>query len=422
MRMQDHRDGRTRTRPRIETTFEATFRPWENDFGHEYFLGARRATIAALRLRAYIGKGTARATITDSAHLADRLYLDHAATTPVLPAAREAVADAFQRWANPSSPHAEGRAARAALEAARGRLKTALDWYGDVIFTSGATEAIAIGLTRTEADAVLVSAVEHDAVHRAVPKAYIIPVGSEGLVAHDALVGRLGALGARRPLVAIQSVNNETGVQQSLGVLAGVVRAANGISFCDASQSAGKLALPDADMVAVSAHKCGGPPGVGALLVRDAGLISASGGQERGYRAGTENLPGVLGMVAAFESQRGWIERATDLRRHLEAAIEAAGGQVVAKSSARLPTIASYRMPGVASSAQLIQFDLMGIAVSAGSACSSGTLKPSHVLAAMGWGAVEAAEVIRVSFGPETHRADVYRFIEGWKRISGRAG
>jgi cysteine desulfurase len=378
--------------------------------------------MSRVAVAAYIGKETFRATITDTRVLADRLYLDHAATTQVLAAARAAVADGFVRWANPSSPHAEGRAAQAALEGARARVKTALDWDGEVLFTSGATEAIAMAFGRIDADAVLVSSVEHDAVHRVVPDAYIIPVGADGLVAHDALVGRLGALGARRPMVAIQSVNNETGVQQSLGVLAGVVRASNGLLFIDASQSAGKQTLPNADLIAISGHKFGGPPGVGALLVRDLGMLNASGGQERGYRAGTENLPGALGMAAALEAPRGWLERAVDLRAHLDAAIEAAGGQVVAKASARLATIASYRMPGVASSAQLIQFDLAGIAISAGSACSSGSLKPSHVLAAMGWSDAEAGEVIRASFGPETTRADVYRFIEAWKRIAGRAG
>lgn len=351
-------------------------------------------------------------------HLTDRLYLDHAATTPVLASARAAVADGMANWSNPSSPHAEGRGARAALESARERVKAALDWSGEVLFTSGATEAINMALTRHDADAVLVSAVEHDAVHRVVPTAYVVPVNADGVITHDSLVGRLGALGARRPLVVIQSVNNETGVQQPLGVLAGVIRAANGLLFVDASQSAGKLPLPNADMIAISAHKLGGPPGIGALLIRDLSLLSASGGQERGYRPGTENSPGVLGLATALEAPRGWLDRAADLRTHLNAAIEAAGGQVVAKGSLRLATIASYRMPGVAASAQLIQFDLAGIAVSAGSACSSGTLKASHVLAAMGMDDVAAGEVVRVSFGPDTSRADVYRFIEAWKRVA----
>ena len=352
--------------------------------------------------------------------MAERLYLDHAATTPVLAVARTAFAEGMARWANPSSPHAEGRAARAALEEARNRIKSALDWDGEILFTSGATEAIMIGMQRADCDAVLVSSTEHEAVHRVVPKAYIIPVGSDGLVAHDTLVGRLGALGARRPLVAIQSVNNETGVQQPLGVLAGVVRAAKGHLFVDASQSASKAPLPNADVIAISGHKFGGPPGIGALLVRDLALLSPSGGQERGYRPGTENLPGVLGMAAAIDTSYGWIERAGELRAHLDAAIESNGGQIVAKGAPKLATVSCYRMPGVKASAQLIQFDLAGISVSAGSACSSGSLKSSHVLAAMGWSGSAASEVIRVSFGPETNRADIYRFIDAWKRIAGQ--
>jgi len=350
--------------------------------------------------------------------LTARLYLDHAATTPVVPDARKALADALGHWANPSSPHADGRAARAALEDARERVKTALGWTGELIFTSGATEAIRIALLRTDTDACIVSAVEHDAVHRTVPNAYFLPVQAEGLVARDALVGRLGALGAKAPLVAIQSVNSETGVIQPLDVLSQVIGDAGGLLFADCAQSAGKLALPPADMISISGHKFGAPPGIGALLIRDLAMISPTGGQEKGYRPGTENLPGALAMAAALESPRGWIERANDLRGHLDAAIEAAGGQVVAKKTPRHSAIASYRMPGVPASAQLIQFDMAGISVSAGSACSSGTLKTSHVLAAMGWDDKEAAEVIRVSFGPDTGRADVYRFIDAWKRIA----
>jgi cysteine desulfurase len=353
--------------------------------------------------------------------LAKRLYLDHAATTPVIPAARDAYLDGLSRWANPSSPHGEGRAARAALEDARARTKAALGWPGELIFTSGASEAIAIALTRTESDARFVSGVEHDAVHRLLPKAFFVPVLADGTVARDALVGRLAALGARNPLVAIQSVNNESGVVQPLAALAPVVRNAGGLLFADCAQSAGKLPLPEADLIAVSGHKFGAPAGIGALLVKDLAMIQPSGGQEKGYRPGTENLPGALAMAAALETSRGWISRAGDLRAHLDGAIEAAGGQVVARRAERSPAIASYRMPGVAASAQLIQFDLAGIAVSAGSACSSGTLKVSHVLAAMGWDEKEAGEVIRVSFGPETSRADVYRFLEQWQRIAADA-
>ncbi|NNM76247.1 aminotransferase class V-fold PLP-dependent enzyme [Sphingomonas sp. ID1715] len=336
----------------------------------------------------------------------------------MLLAAREAMRAAIARWANPSSPHAEGRAARAQLEDARQRIAAMLGWDGEVIFTGGATEAIRIALTRAKCDARLVSAVEHDAVHRVAPDAYFLPVQTDGTVLPDALSGRLRALGAKAPLVAVQAVNNETGVCQPLDRLAPIVRRAGGLLLADCAQSAGKMKLPDADLIAVSAHKFGGPPGVGALLVRDFAMLEPSGGQERGYRAGTENLPGAAAMAAALEQSRGWVDRAGDLRAHLDGAIEASGGEVVAKKSPRLATIASYRMPGVAASAQLIQLDLAGIAVSAGSACSSGTLKTSHVLAAMGWQDKEAGEVIRVSFGPETSRADIYRFIEAWRRIA----
>jgi cysteine desulfurase len=349
--------------------------------------------------------------------LTERLYLDHAATTPMLESARLAMTEALESWANPSSPHGEGRASRAALEDARGRIKAALDWDGEVIFTSGATEALVMALGRFDHDAILVGATEHDAVHRTVPKAYFLPVTAEGIVAPDALTGRLGALGAKRPLVVIQHANNETGILQPHEEHIEIIRDAGGALLSDCAQTAGKITLPDADMISISAHKLGGPPGVGALLLRNYGLIAPTGGQEQGYRGGTENVPAIIGLATALEHVRGWVERAADLRAHLDGAIEAAGGQVVARSSQRIATIGSYRMPGLAASAQLIQFDLAGIAVSAGSACSSGTLKTSHVLSAMGWNEQEASEVVRVSFGPETSRADIYRFIDIWKQI-----
>jgi cysteine desulfurase len=188
----------------------------------------------------------------------------------------------------------------------------------------------------------------------------------------------------------------------------------------DCAQSAGKIALPDADLIAVSAHKFGGPPGIGALLVKDFAMLKATGGQEQGYRAGTENLPAALGMAAALERGNDWMREAARLRRMLDEGIEAAGGEVVAGDAERIATIASYRMPGVSSRAQLIQFDMMGISVSAGSACSSGTLKASHVLTAMGWDDVAAGEVVRVSFGPQTSAADIERFMDAWTRIAAK--
>jgi cysteine desulfurase len=340
-----------------------------------------------------------------------RIYLDHAATTPLVLAAREAMAEALRRWHNPSSPHAEGRAAKAALEDARSRIAAALGWGGKIIFTSGASEALGIALRRVKAGPKYVSSVEHDAVFRAAPNAARLPVGPTGIVHATGIEGE-------RPLVAVQHANNETGLLQPLEGIAAVVRAKGGILLADCAQTAGKLPLPDADMIAVSAHKFGGPPGVGALLLSDPGLIEAVGGQEQGYRPGTENLPGIIGMAAALEERGEWVDRATSLRARLEGSILAAGGEIVAPDSPRIPTIGGYRMPGAPSNAQLIQFDMAGIAVSAGSACSSGSLKPSHVLAAMGWQADAAREVVRVSFGPSTTEAEVDRFATLWTQMA----
>jgi cysteine desulfurase len=336
-----------------------------------------------------------------------RAYLDHAATTPLHPAARAAMAEALELWANPSSPHAEGRAAHAALEDARARIAAALGWAGKIVFTSGASEALAIALGRVKADRLFASAVEHDAVFRAAPHAERLAVDGEGMVA-------LGAIAGERPLVAIQHANNETGIIQPLTEIAGIVREKGGLLLADCAQTAGKLPLPDADFIALSGHKFGASPGVGALLVRDFATLEAVGGQEQGYRMGTENLPAILGMAAALEVGSDWMTEAARLRTRLDEAISAAGGEVVAGGRPRIATIGSYRMAGVAANAQLIRFDMAGIAVSAGSACSSGSLRPSHVLAAMGWDETAAREVVRVSFGRTTSEAEVDRFAAAW--------
>ncbi|MFV0625059.1 cysteine desulfurase family protein [Sphingomonas sp. ac-8] len=346
--------------------------------------------------------------------MADRLYLDHAATTPMRPEAIAAVADGMARWANPSSPHAEGRAARRALEDARARIAGALGWRHEVILTSGASEAIALALRRAKGVRVAVAPTEHDAVLRAAGDAARLAVDAAGQVV-------LPDSGDARTLFAIQAVNSETGVLQPLDTLAAEIRACGDLLFADCAQSAGKLPLPDADLIAVSAHKLGGPPGVGALLVRDLGVLEPSGGQEQGYRGGTENLPGVLGFAAALEAPRDWLAEAAEWRALLDAAVLAEGGAVVAGTAPRISTIAAYRMPGVAAAAQLIRFDGGGIAVSAGSACSSGSLKPSHVLGAMGWDAQAAREVVRVSFGWTTRAEDVRRFVNAWAAIAREA-
>lgn len=352
----------------------------------------------------------------------ERIYLDHAATTPVIPVAREAMAEALERWHNPSSPHAEGRAAKAALEDARARVAAALGWTGDIFFTSGATEAASLAFRRCrlEGPKPMLSTVEHDAVLRQAPETERINIGvtSAGIADPE----QLGTWLRISPggLIAIQHCNNETGVLQPLEQIVEAVDAAGSFLLADCAQTAGKLPLPTADLIMLSAHKFGGPPGVGALLVRDNKLLVPQGGQEKGYRPGTQNLPGILGMAAALEAADSWLDRAAALRGRLEERLTEAGAEIVGADSPRIPTIGAYRMPGVASNAQLIQFDMAGIAVSAGSACSSGSLKPSHVLAAMGWDEAAAREVIRVSLGRGTTEAEIDRFAELWVGMAAR--
>ena len=349
----------------------------------------------------------------------DRLYLDHAATTPVLLQARAAVSEAMELWANPSSPHGDGRKARAALEAARRGIAEALDWRHDVILTSGATEAIALAALRTKVPGRGYGATEHDAVGAAMGRAKTIAVDAHGIIDFGSLDD---VLSGDPTLVAIQYVNNETGVIQPIAEILARVRNAGSLLLVDCAQSAGKLPLPEADFIAISGHKFGAPPGCGALLVRDLAVLRASGGQERGYRRGTENLPAAAGMAAALGS-RAFADsagRVANLRRTLEDQLRSSGASVVSSASTRSPFIGSYTMPGVASASQLVQFDLAGISVSAGSACSSGSMKPSRVLAAMGVSPELAGSMVRVSFGPSTSESDIDRFVGEWRRISER--
>jgi len=351
----------------------------------------------------------------------DRLYLDHAATTPVLPQAREAMARALETWANPSSPHVDGRKARGMLEEVRRTIAHALAWRHDVIFTSGASEAIQIVAARAKAKRRIVGPTEHDAVVAAMGEAAeFLSVDANGLIdlaaLRDALAGELA-------LVAVQLVNNETGVIQPIDAIYETVSAAGSLLLCDCAQAAGKVELPDADFIAISGHKFGGPPGAGALLVKDLSTLEPSGGQERGYRRGTENLPAVAAMAAALAS-RAFAEampRLASMRHDLEREIIASGGLVIASDGPRIATIGAYAMPGIASASQLVQLDLAGISVSAGSACSSGSMKPSRVLAAMDVPEEIASSVIRVSFGPSTSETEVERFFGEWLKIAVRA-
>lgn len=330
------------------------------------------------------------------------IYLDHAATTPILPQVRDAIGEGLREWANPSSQHGSGRTARAQLEAARERVKQALNWPGEVIFTGGASEALAIGYTRAQALRRAASSVEHPAVARLAERDTVIPVDRLGRVDPGALPSV--------DLIAVQQVNNETGVIQP--ALGEAIRAKGAVWLADCAQGAGKLSLPDADMIAIAGHKVGAPPGIGALLVRNFGLVQPSGGQERGYRAGTENLPYIMGLATALETDRSWLLSAAVLRGWFEDEIRAMGGEVMGEGAERIATIGAYRLPGVNATTVLIRADMAGIAISAGSACSSGSLKPSPVILAMGRSEEEAREVFRVSIGRETTRDDLAALLK----------
>ncbi len=303
----------------------------------------------------------------------------------------------FELWANPSSPHGEGRKAKSALEDARDRVKAALSWDGEVIFTSGASEALAIGLQRAKVDHRIVSAVEHDAVFRAAPDAAIF--------SDDAVLDA-------RTIFAVQHVNSETGVINPVAQMAQTVKPTGAVLLSDCSQSAGKIALPDADMAVVSAHKFGGPIGMGALLVRDFNLLNPIGGHERGYRQGTENLPGAMGMAAALEAgdwqttpqDRAWFA-------------DAVKGDALSIGD-QVDYIAALTHPTLSAQALLIRLDAVGFAVSAGSACSSGTLKKSRVLDAFGVSDDVAARTIRVSIGWSTTREELERFADRWASLT----
>jgi cysteine desulfurase len=371
----------------------------------------------------------------------DRVYLDWNATTPLRPEARQAMAAAWDIAGNPSSVHAEGRQARRLVEDARAAIAAAVGARSpDVVFTSGGTEANALALTpglrRGAGEPVrrlLVSAIEHTSVlsgGRFSPEAIdTIQVTESGLIDIDHL-RRLLADGPPA-LVSVMLANNETGALQPVGEVADIVHEAGGLLHVDAIQALGKIPFDiksmRADLVTLSAHKIGGPKGVGALVLADEaqGLepLLRGGGQELGRRAGTENVAGIAAfgaaVRAAMEALEGDAARLRGLQDRLENGLRQTPGMIVfSEDVPRLPNTTLFTVPGLKAETAVIGFDLGGIAVSSGSACSSGKVQPSHVLAAMGVGRELAQGAVRLSLGWSTSEADIDLALQAWRKLA----
>ena len=367
------------------------------------------------------------------------VYLDYNATAPVRPQAQAAVMAALAAGGNPSSVHASGRAARARMEEARAKVAALIAAPAStVIFTSGGTEANALAIesaVATGSRRLIVSAVEHDAVLESARASgavvEILPVDADGVVDLDWLADRLSRWDSAdgRPFVALMLANNETGVIQPVAEVAKVIRAAEGWLHVDAVQAAGKIALDSralgADTLAVSAHKIGGPQGVGALTFGPRATLTRrlhGGGQERSRRAGTENVPGIVGFGAAAEAaveELGAAAPQAAWRDAAEAALIEAGAVVLGAGVERLPNTLCVAMPDYPAELQVMNLDLAGVMVSAGSACSSGKVKASHVITAMGREDL-AGCAIRVSGGWATTAEDWNRFVEAWMKAHDR--
>lgn len=354
-----------------------------------------------------------------------RTYLDHNATSPLRPAARAAMAEALGLAGNASSVHAEGRAARRILEAAREVIAGALGVLPPmVVFTSGGSEANNLAIKGAPVDRLLVSAIEHPSAIEAAKASgrsvELIPVSPDGAVDLDAL--RL-MLPGPPALISVMLANNETGVLQPVRDVVAMAAAHGALVHCDAVQALGKVplnfALLGVDLMSLSAHKLGGPLGCGALVVRD-GLALAplihGGGQEWRRRAGTENHAGAAGFAAALRDNRIDIK---DLRDRLESSLED-DVVIFGRHAERLPNTTCFAVPGLLAETLLMAFDLDGIAVSSGSACSSGKVGRSHVLAAMGFPPEVSGAALRVSLGWTTTATDIDRFIAAWRRIRAR--
>ncbi|WP_431855182.1 cysteine desulfurase family protein [Azospirillum sp.] len=362
-----------------------------------------------------------------------RVYLDYNASAPLKPGVKAAVAAALDLAGNPSSVHGHGRAVRRAVEDARARVAALAGAAPTrVVFTAGGTEANNLALRGFPGRRVVVSAIEHDSVLAAAPDAARIPVDSQGRADLDALERLLAETGPA--LVSLMLVNNETGVVQPVAEAARIAHAHGALLHCDAVQAAGRLPLALADfgvdLLTLSAHKIGGPAGVGALLLAE-GVepepLLRGGGQERRRRAGTENLLGIAGFGAAAALAAEDLAAAQDLaalRDSLEArALEAVpAARVMGAEAARVGNVSCLALPGVGGETQVMALDLAGVAVSAGSACSSGKVKASHVLRAMGADDSLAGSALRISLGWGSTDEDVGRFLAAWTAMARRLG
>jgi cysteine desulfurase len=359
-------------------------------------------------------------------------YLDYNATAPLKPAVVAAVAAAMAETGNASSVHRFGRLARRAVETAREQVASLVNAApAQVVFTGSGSEANNLALAQPGRRAV-VSAIEHDSVLQAGGNAERIAVNRDGVV-DLASLERLLAQDAAPAMVAVMLANNETGVVQPVAEVARIAHAHGALVHCDAVQAAGKIAIDmaalGADTLALSAHKFGGPQGVGALVVGDHVALRPlllGGGQERGRRAGTENVAGIVGFGAAAQAAVGELAHMDQIARWrdaMEAQLRRAAPDAVVFGAAvrRLSNTSCVAMPGVPAETQVMALDLAGIAVSAGSACSSGKVKASHVLAAMGAGSL-AGNAIRISAGWRSAAEDFERFTEAWLSLWARLG
>lgn len=356
------------------------------------------------------------------------IYLDYNATAPTHSGVIEAVAACLRETGNPSSVHASGRRARGLMETARETVAGVVNCLPrQIVWTSGGTEANALVMNGVPVRRFFVSSVEHDSVLSNAPEAQRLSVDRHGLVDLEALSAALAKAEGPK-LVSVMLANNETGAIQPIAEISERCRAGGAWLHVDAVQALGKIPVDvqalGADFLTLSAHKVGGMKGVGALVLANDLIEIKSpvrgGGQELGRRAGTENLPGIVSFGAALqelETLGDWQGRVRALRDRMEAALADMGAEINAREVERLPTTSSVRMFGVPAETQVMAFDLAGIAISAGSACSSGKVKASHVLTAMGLGEAAASQSIRVSLGWGTTDADVDRFIAAWQRL-----